>query len=107
MLGAVTEVLLFVLSMALGIAVPALIVTRDLARLTGEPLARAWPDASLWGAVVVFGPICLPIHFIRTRRNWWGLVLAAFWLVTALLLVTLPVEALAWAFDLADKLFSE
>ena len=32
---------MFTLSFALGIAVPALIVLRDLTRLTGEPLARA------------------------------------------------------------------
>ncbi len=102
MLGGLAEVLLFVLSMALGIAVPAVIVKRDLVRLTGEQLARAWPEASLWLAVVVFGPICLPIHFIRTRRNWAGLGLAVFWLLCALALVTLPVEALAWIFGIGE-----
>src|SRR3954470_19978757 len=76
----VAEVLLFALSMALGILVPALIVRRDLKRLTGEHLARSWPDASLWLAIVVFGPVCVPIHFIRTRRSWAGLGLAALWL---------------------------
>ncbi len=102
MLAALGEVLLFTLSLALGIAVPATIVRWDLRSLTGERLARAWPDASLWLAVVVFGPICLPIHFLRTRRSWWGLALAVFWLVCALLLVTLPVEALGWAFGIGD-----
>lgn len=92
------DVLLFSLSFGLGIAVPALIVRRDLARLTGEPLARAWPDASLWAAVVVFGPLCVPIHFLRTRRSWLGAGLAAFWLICALLLVVLPVEAIAALF---------
>jgi hypothetical protein len=102
MLGALAEVLLFVLSMALGIAVPAVIVRWDLGQLTGEQLARAWPDASLWLAVAVFGPICLPIHFIRTRRSWAGVGWGALWLLGALALVTLPVEALGWAFGIGD-----
>ncbi len=96
------EVLLFALSIVLGILVPAGIVRWDLRRLTGENLARSWPDASLWSAVVVFGPLSVPVHFIRTRRSWAGLGLAAFWLVCALLLVTLPVEALGRIFGIAD-----
>jgi hypothetical protein len=99
---AVAEVLLFVLSMALGIAVPAVIVRRDVGRLTGERLARAWPEASYWLAVVVFGPLCLPVHFVRTRRSWAGLGLGALWLLCALLLVSLPVQALAWVFGISD-----
>jgi hypothetical protein len=98
----VSEVLLYSLSFALGIAVPAVIVRRDLGRLTGERLARAWPEASLWSAVVVFGPLCLPIHFIRTRRSWAGLGLGAFWLVCAVLLVTLPVELLGRIFGAGE-----
>jgi len=94
--------LLYSLSFALGIAVPAVIVRRDLGRLTGERLARAWPEASLWSAVVVFGPLCLPIHFIRTRRSWAGLGLGAFWLVCAVILVTLPVELLGRIFGLGE-----
>lgn len=96
------EVLLFTLSFALGITVPAWIVRRDLRRLTGEPLARAWPDASLWAAVVVFGPLCLPIHFIKTRRNGRGLVLSVLWLVAAIALISLPVELLGWLFGVGE-----
>jgi hypothetical protein len=98
----VGEVLLYTLSFALGIAVPALIVRRDLAGLTGERLARSWPDASLWSAVVIFGPLCIPLHFIRTRRNWAGLGLALFWLVCAVLLISLPVEGLGLLFGIDD-----
>jgi hypothetical protein len=98
----VGEILLFTLSFALGIAVPASIVRRDLSRLTGEHLARAWPDASLWSAVVVFGPLCVPIHFIRTRRSLWGILLGAAWLFAALLLIALPVEALGRIFGIGD-----
>jgi hypothetical protein len=76
----------------LGIAVPEAIVRHDLHCLSGEPLRRSWPDASLWSAVVVFGPLCLPVHFIKTRRSWLGALLGALWLVIALLLISLPVE---------------
>jgi hypothetical protein len=86
----VSEVLLFSLSFALGIAVPAVILDCDLVLLEGEALARAWPDASLWAAVVTFGPFCLPIHFIRTRRSLAGIGWGAFWLVYALYLVSSP-----------------
>ena len=96
------EISLFTLSFALGIAVPALIVRRDLARLRGEHLARAWPDTSLWSAVVVFGPLCVPIHFIRTRRSWTGLALGVFWLACTILLITLPVEALSRIFGVGQ-----
>lgn len=96
------EVLLFTLSFMLGIAVPAAIVRRDVARLAGEQLSRAWPDASLWSAVVVFGPISVPIHFLRTRRSWLGLALALGWFVLALLLVAAPVEVLAQIFGLSE-----
>jgi hypothetical protein len=98
----VGEVLLFTLSFALGIAVPALIVRRDLTRLSGAPLARAWPDASLWAAVVAFGPLCLPVHFIRTRRSLLGIALGLGWLVGAVLLISLPVELLARLFGVSE-----
>jgi hypothetical protein len=102
MLGGVSEVLLYTLSFALAIVVPATIVRRDLARLQGERLARAWPDASLWSAVVVFGPLCVPVHFIRTRRSWAGLGLGIFWLACAILLISLPIEGLGAIFGIED-----
>lgn len=102
MLPGVSEVLLFTLSFALGIAVPASIVRFDLSRLRGERLARAWPDASLWSAVVVFGPLSVPIHFLRTRRSWAGLGLGIFWLTASVLLISLPIEGLAAIFGLGD-----
>ena len=102
MLGGVGEVLLFTLSFALGIAVPAGIVRRDVRKLSEERLARAWPDASLWSAVVVFGPLCLPVHFIKTRRSWSGVLLGFGWLACALLLITVPVELLGRIFGLSD-----
>jgi Zn-dependent membrane protease YugP len=98
----VSEVFLFALSFALSIAVPALIVRWDLGRLRGERLERAWPDASMWSAVVAFNLLCLPVHFIRTRRSWAGLGLGIFWLVCAFLLIALPVEGLAAILGISD-----
>jgi len=98
----VAEVLLFALSITLGILVPAGIVLWDLRGLAGENLARSWPDAGLWSAVVVFGFLCVPIHFIRTRRSWAGLGLAAFWLACALALILLPPWALGRIFHIED-----
>jgi ribosomal protein L39E len=98
----VGEVLLFTVSFALGIAVPAWVVRRDLTRLKGEALSRAWPDASLWAAAVMFGPLCLPVHFMKTRRNWRGVALGVAWFAGALLLISLPVELLGWLFGVSD-----
>jgi len=97
----VSEVLLYALSFALSIGVPATIVRGDLKRLTGERLARAWPDAGLWSALVVFGPLCLPVHFIRTRRNWAGIDLGVFWFCLAVAAISLPVEGLGRLFAMA------
>jgi len=94
----VGEILLFTHSFVLGILVPHDILRHDVEQLRGEALARAWPDASLWSAVVTFGPLCLPLHFIRTRRSWAGLGLGVLWLLVAGMLITLPVEALGGIF---------
>ena len=96
------EVLLFSLSFALGIIVPMAIVRRDLDRLKGERLARAWPDSSLWAAVVAFGPLCVPVHFIRTRRSAAGVGLALGWTVGALAAIAVPVELLGQLFGVGS-----
>ena len=96
------QVLLFAFSLALGILVPAGIVWWDLSRLTGEKLARSWPDAGVWSAVVVFGFLSVPVHFLRTRRSWLGLVLAVLWLVCALALILAPPWALGRIFHIDE-----
>ena len=88
------EVLVVAQSLVLNVLLPYLIVRRDLRRLSEERLARAWTDASFLSAVVVFGPLALPVHFTKTRRSLAGfglgvgmaaLSLAAQGCVTALL----------------------
>jgi hypothetical protein len=68
----VGKVLLFLIELTLGIALPRWIVRRDLAQLDPTRSARAWNDASFWVSVVVFGPLCLPFHFAKTRRSLLG-----------------------------------
>jgi uncharacterized membrane protein len=84
------EVLSLVVQMALGIVVPWWIVRRDLRRRPPQELARAWNDASFWTAIVAFGPLCIPVHFIKTRRSFWGLLLGVFWMAAAIFLIVLP-----------------
>jgi hypothetical protein len=81
------EVVAFALQLALTIALTAGVVRRDERRLPPERLARAWNVASFWSAVVAFGPLCIPVHFVRTRRNLIGVLLGLLW--TAIVLATL------------------
>jgi hypothetical protein len=96
------EVLLFVLDAALGIAVSWWILRRDLRRLAGEQLARAWPDSTLWLAVVVLGPLSVAFHFLRTRRSWAGVDMALVGFGLAVGLSSLPGEGLRWVFGIAE-----
>jgi hypothetical protein len=53
----VTTILLFV------------VVIKDERRLSEERLERAWPPSSRNAALVAFGILALPIHFMRTRGD--------------------------------------
>lgn len=88
-----------VLQIVLSIVLTAVVVRRDERRLTAEQLARAWNDASFWTAVVVFGPLCIPVHFLRVRRTLAGLALGLLWMVAV-------VAALSAGGALAAELFS-
>ena len=90
-----SEVLLLVLSFGLNIALPYLVVRYDLKRLSPARLERAWPDASLLSAVYAFGPLCLPVHFARTRRTWLGFGLGLLACALTLLAQALVVEGLS------------
>jgi hypothetical protein len=53
-------------------------------------------------AVVLFGPLSVPFHFIRTRRSWAGADMALVGLGVAVGLNKLPVVGVAWLFGIAD-----
>jgi hypothetical protein len=78
------DVVALIVQLALGIALPAWMLRFDERRLSQGMLARAWPKASFWSAVVAFGPLCLPVHFVRTRRSVAGLLLGLLALAVAL-----------------------
>ncbi|MDB4997558.1 MAG: hypothetical protein JWM74_4990 [Myxococcaceae bacterium] len=69
---------------------------RWLAYSNPELLDRAWPSSTRLSASIAFGPLCLPIHFWRTRtsvlRRLLGLAAAAG--------VILVVQAIVVAIDL-------
>jgi hypothetical protein len=88
------EVLSVVVQMALGILVPWWIVRRDLRHCAPERTARAWNDASFWSAIIAFGPLCIPVHFIRTRRSWWSLFEGTDWMMAAMAAIALPIAGL-------------
>lgn len=89
------SVLLLSIQLALGIVVPWWILRRDLRKLSDERLARAWNSPSFWSAVVLFGPLCLPFHFTKTRRSFVGLLLGLAWMVAAFAAIALITAGLA------------
>lgn len=69
---------------ALNISVPLLIIRRDLAQLEERRRDRSWNEASLLSAVVVFGPLALLAHFVRSRRSTGGALLGLLWTALAI-----------------------
>ncbi len=74
------------------VTLPAVIfvIKADERRLKGEALERAWPPQSRDAAI--FGlwnmgvhPLCVLIHFARTRRTLLGTGLGLVWLVAIML----------------------
>ena len=92
-----SEVLVVALSFVLNAALPYWIVKWDLARLSPTRLARAWNEASFLSAVIAFGPLSLPVHFVKTRRSWAGLALGLGAALGAILCSALAESALSWA----------
>jgi hypothetical protein len=81
------EVLSLVLPDAVAwVAIFALFAWDDR-RMTEAQRARAWPTASRRIAVVYFSPLCVPLHFLRTRRNVRGVVEAVAWTVVLVALL--------------------
>ena len=82
------------------VAMPATyaILRFDESRLSEERLEHAWPPTSRNAAIVAFGPLCLFVHFVRTRRSFWIGLLSG---VAAFVLVGVAHAATAWLVDLA------
>ena len=72
---------------------PWWIVRRDMRRLPADKLARCWNSASFGSAVVAFGPLCLPVHFIKAHGWRKGGVQGLCWTVGAVLLPDLVLGA--------------
>jgi hypothetical protein len=85
-----------VLQFVLGIALTAWVVRRDMRRLPPERYARAWNVASFWSAIYAFGPLCIPVHFARTRRSVLGFLLGVLWTAGVLVAIGLVSDAVAW-----------
>jgi hypothetical protein len=99
----VGEILLYTLSFVLEIASATWVLKRDVRRLGGVLLERAWPESTMWMAAVMLGPLCLPWHFIRTRRSWAGVGLGLGWMLAALAVIEAPVAALDAIFHVSDE----
>jgi hypothetical protein len=91
------DILPLIVQFAATIAMSAWVVRRDLRRLAPELLSRAWPEPSFWSAVVCFSPLCVPVHFVRTRRSALGAALGLVWFVATVG----TVNGLAWVVDTA------
>ena len=73
--------------------VPWWIVRFDMRRLPPERLARCWNSASLGSAILAFGPLCLPFHFVKAHGFLLGSLLG---IVAALLVVWVPAAAIGF-----------
>jgi hypothetical protein len=79
------ELLQVVVFWAVTLPAVTAIIVHDERRLQGEELARAWPppsrDAAIFGIFLGLPPVCLFLHFVRTRRDLRGVLLGLVWLV--------------------------
>ncbi|MBX3184190.1 MAG: hypothetical protein KIT72_01595 [Polyangiaceae bacterium] len=100
------SVLVFAASLGLNIIIPWWVVrlSERFAKETAE--RHGWSEASFRAAVVVFGPLSLPVHFARLGagprglprvvRVVLGLVLGAVMMLLAALLAGIVISLLGW-----------
>jgi hypothetical protein len=48
---------------------------------------------------VAFGPFCIPVHFVRTRRSLLGLVTGLSWMALVLAVILLVSEGVSWIME--------
>jgi hypothetical protein len=68
----------------------------DTSRLPDAMRARAWPDSTMLSASLSFAPLCLLLHFTRTRRSFKGFGLGLVAVVATSVFVSLVSAACAW-----------
>jgi hypothetical protein len=68
----------------------------DTSRLPDAMRARAWPESTMLSASLAFAPLCLVLHFTRTRRNFKGFGLGLLAMVGTSVLVSLVSASCAW-----------
>jgi hypothetical protein len=91
-----TSVLAVVLDLILGVVLTAWVVRFDMRRLPPERFARCWNDASFWSAIVAFGPLSIPVHFVRTRRSVVGFIIGILWAAGVLVVLEVAGSVLMW-----------
>jgi hypothetical protein len=84
--GGNLEMVQVIVSLAVTLPGVALIIVRDERRLTGEALERCWPPQSRDAAIFALcnlgvHPLCILVHFARTRRPLPGILLGLAWLL--------------------------
>lgn len=93
------EVLSLIVSISLQILLPFWLIRRDERKLPERALDRAFPEATFWIAVVVLGPLSIPIHFVRTRRSVTGLLLGIGWFCATCAIIIAAGEGLAFILE--------
>lgn len=68
----------------------------DTSRLSDAMRARAWPESTMLSASLAFAPLCLVLHFTRTRRSFKGFGLGLLAMVATSVLVSLVSASCAW-----------
>lgn len=98
------ELVQVIVSWVVTLPAVVLVITADERRLKGEALARAWPPQSRDAAI--FGlwnlgvhPLCVLIHFSRTRRSVLGTGLGLAWVVAILLVDAGAQSGVAFAIE--------
>jgi len=89
-----------------------LAVRLDERRLSAERLERAWPPSSRDAAMLAFGPLAVPFHFVRTRAHFrsavgiaWiplGILLGLAVLAAIMLVSWALLEGFAWVLGVPD-----
>ncbi|MGH7280772.1 MAG: hypothetical protein ACRELY_04560, partial [Polyangiaceae bacterium] len=83
----------YLLAWIVAMPVTYAILRFDESRLSEERLEHAWPPTSRNAAILAFGPLCLFVHFVRTRRSFF---IGLFFGVAAFVLVGVVHAASAW-----------